>query len=35
MEDKKDEGYVMCPRYEQEVYKEVIICPFCKFGILA
>jgi len=26
---------VVCPRCEQEVLKESIICPFCRFGILA
>lgn len=26
---------VVCPRCGQEVIKEAIICPFCKFGILA
>ena len=29
------EEYVICPRCEQEVYKEVIIYPFCNFGIMA
>lgn len=27
--------YVICPRCKQEVVKKAIICPFCKFGILA
>lgn len=31
----KGEEYVICPRCEQEVYKEVIIYPFCNFGIMA
>ena len=26
---------VVCPRCNEEVPKESIICPFCKFGILA
>ena len=26
---------VVCPRCEQEVSKEAIVCPFCGFGILA
>ena len=29
------EEYVICPRCKQEVYKKAIICPFCKFGIMA
>lgn len=33
MKNVKNEEYVVCPRYKQEVYKEAIICPFCKFGI--
>lgn len=34
---KKNEKveYVICPRCKQEVVKEAIMCPFCKFGILA
>lgn len=28
MEIVKNEEYVICPRCEQEVYKEVITCPF-------
>lgn len=35
MEIVKNEEYVICPRCEQEVYKEVITCPFCNFGIMA
>ena len=35
MEDVKNEEYVVCPRCKQEVYKGAIICPFCKFGIMA
>ena len=35
MENVKNEQYVICPRCKQEVYKEAIICPFCKFGIMA
>lgn len=31
---KKDE-YVKCPRCGQEVFIESIVCPFCKFGIMA
>lgn len=27
--------YVICPRCKQEVVKEAIMCPFCKFDILA
>ena len=30
-----NEEYVVCPRCEQEVYKESITCPFCNFGIWA
>jgi putative membrane protein len=30
----KNEGYVICPRCKQEVYKEATVCPFCKFGIM-
>ena len=26
---------VICPRCKQEVCKEAITCPFCKFGIMA
>ena len=26
---------VVCPRCEQEVPKESIICPFCGFGMMA
>lgn len=26
---------VTCPRCEQEVPKESIVCPFCGYGILA
>lgn len=33
--NSRDEKYVICPRCNQEVYKEAIICPFCKFGIMA
>lgn len=33
--NQNNEKYVICPRCKQEVYKEAIICPFCKFGILA
>ena len=35
MEDGKNEEYVICPRCKQEVYKEAVLCPFCKFGIMA
>lgn len=35
MEAAKNEGSVICPRCEQEVYKGVITCPFCRFGIMA
>ncbi len=35
MENVKNEEYVICPRCNQEVYKDVITCPFCKFGIMA
>ena len=35
MESAKSEGSVICPRCEQEVYKGVITCPFCRFGIMA
>ena len=31
----ESKDYVVCPRCGQEVFKEAIICPFCKFGILA
>ena len=27
--------FIVCPRCKKEVVKEAIICPFCKFGILA
>lgn len=27
--------YIVCPRCKREVFNEAIICPFCKFGILA
>ena len=27
--------YIVYPRCKEEVVKEAIICPFCKFGILA
>lgn len=33
--NQNNEKYVICPRCKQEIYKEAIICPFCKFGILA
>lgn len=35
MGNVRDEEYVICPRCKQEVYKEAIIYPFCKFGIMA
>ena len=35
MDYVKNEEYVVCPRCEQEVYKDAAICPFCKFGIMA
>lgn len=35
MENAKNEEYIICPRCKQEVYKKAIICPFCKFGIMA
>lgn len=35
MENQKNEEYVVCPRCEQEVYREVITCQFCNFGIMA
>ena len=35
MENIKSEEYVICPRCKQEVYKEAIICSFCKFSIMA
>lgn len=35
MEQVKKEAYVLCPRCKQKVYKEVITCPFCRFGIMA
>lgn len=35
MENVKNEKYVICPCCNQEVYKDVITCPFCKFGIMA
>lgn len=34
MEIVKNEEYVICPRCEQEVYKEEITCSFCNFGIM-
>lgn len=30
----KNEEYVICPRCEQEVYKEAITCPICNFDIM-
>lgn len=30
----KNEEHVICPRCKREVYKEVITCPFCHFGIM-
>lgn len=35
MNNIKKEDYVVCPRCKQEVFKEAVICPFCKFGIMA
>ncbi|MGI6182263.1 MAG: hypothetical protein ACOYIE_09340 [Agathobaculum sp.] len=35
MDAAKNKNYVICPRCKQEVYKEVITCPFCRFGIMA
>lgn len=35
MNNVKDEEYVICPRCNEEVYKEAIICPFCDFAIMA
>ena len=35
MEKTQDEKYVLCPRCKQAVYKDAILCPFCKFGIMA
>lgn len=35
MQNVKNEEYVICPRCGKEVYKGAIICPFCKFGIMA
>lgn len=35
MKNVKNNEYVICPRCKREVYKDAIICPFCKFGILA
>lgn len=34
MDNAKSEEYVICPRCRQEVYKNAITCPFCKFGIM-
>ena len=34
MEKVKNEEYVICPRCGSEVYKDAIVCPFCKFGIM-
>nr|WP_308520606.1 hypothetical protein [uncultured Stomatobaculum sp.] len=34
MDKVKNEGYAICPRCKQEVYKEATVCPFCKFGIM-
>lgn len=34
MEPASNEEYVICPRCKQEVYKDAVICPFCKFGIM-
>lgn len=30
-----NEEYVVCPRCRQKVFKKAVICPFCKFGIMA
>ena len=27
--------YIVCLRCKRKVFNEAIICPFCKFGILA
>lgn len=35
MKEAKDKDHVICPRCKQEVYKEVVTCPFCRFGIMA
>lgn len=34
MNNIKNERHVVCPRCKQEVYKEAITCPFCRFGIM-
>lgn len=35
MKNVKNTEYITRPCCKQEVYKEAITCPFCKFGILA
>jgi len=35
MKNVNNGEYVICPRCKQEVCKEAITCPFCKFGIMA
>lgn len=35
MKNVKNTEYITCHCCKQEVYKEAITCPFCKFGILA
>lgn len=31
----KEPEYIICPRCNEEVFKDAITCPFCNFGILA
>lgn len=36
MNNKSNEPeYIICPRCNEEVFKDAITCPFCNFGILA
>lgn len=36
MNNKSNEPeYIICPRCNEEVFKDAITCPFCSFGILA
>ena len=34
MDKVKNEEHVLCSRCKQEVYKEAIVGPFCKFCIM-
>lgn len=32
---EENENEIVCPRCEQMVFKDAIVCPFCKFAIMA